>query len=150
MHRLISSLLLLGCGASTQSTGTTYPTWEEAERQRDECGGATVAIQVDSIEIQNRGTRSQRMVLAARVLNSSDPAIADQLSTDQYVGGDAFMHEGERYIVATCSTEGLPQVIGWKPLVVGAIPDSDEPEESDEPDEGEPDDLSGGGPDDPI
>lgn len=94
-----------------------------------------MAIQVDSIEISARGTRSQRMVLESRVLNSSDAAIAGQLNVDQYVGGDAFMHEGERYIVAVCSNEGSPQVIGWKPLVVGAIP---EPAGDDEPDEPDP------------
>lgn len=124
----------MGCGASTTQSTVPYPTWEEAEQRRDECGGATVAIQIDAIEIQARGTRSQRMVMQSRVLNSSDPAIADRLDVDQYVGGDAFMHEGERYIVAVCSTDGSPQVIGWKPLVVGAIPEED-PEEDSEPDE---------------
>ena len=111
---------MAACGGSSSQTQTAvpYPTWEEAERQRDECGGATVAIQVDRIEISAEGTRSQRMTLEARVLNTSDPAIGDQLRTDQYVGGSAFMHTGERYIVAVCSTEGEPQVVGWKPLVV--------------------------------
>ena len=132
-------LLLVGCGGpSTQST-VPYPTWEEAERRRDECGGATVAIQVDRIEIQQRGTRSQRMVLESRVVNSSDPAIADQLNVDQYVGGDAFMHVGERYVVAVCTTEGSPQVVGWKPLVVGAIPEA-----STEPNEGQHETTSNG------
>lgn len=121
--------LVLACVACGSTSGTApYPTWEEAERQRDECGGATVAIQVDSIEIQAEGTRSQRMVLEARVLNSSDPAIEGQFHTDQYVGGDSFMHEGERYIIATCPSETAPQVVGWKPLVIGTIPPEDEPD----------------------
>lgn len=126
MKRMVAFVLVgLGCGAS--SNEAAYPTWEDAERQREECGGTTAAIEVDSIEIEAEGTRSQRMRLEARIL-SGDDSLGDQLTTDQYVGGDQFMHQGERYIVALCPTEAAHQVVGWKPLVVGSVPEAREEE----------------------
>ncbi|MBW2461710.1 MAG: hypothetical protein JRH11_08685 [Deltaproteobacteria bacterium] len=94
-----------------------YPSFAEAQAMARDCEAPdAAAIEIRSITIDARGTRSQTMTLAAEVLASRYGRVTGELRVAHYVGGDVFMEEGRRYLVVLCKPA---QVIGWRHLEAG-------------------------------
>ena len=114
-------LAMAACGGSpapsngpVTETPEPYPPFEEAVALAAQCDAPdVVAVEVRSIAISARGTRSQTMELSAVVLASKNGLTTVTLDASHYVGGDVFMEEGGRYVTIVC--DGT-QVLGWRVL----------------------------------
>ncbi|RLB54699.1 MAG: hypothetical protein DRJ42_08370 [Deltaproteobacteria bacterium] len=94
-----------------------YPSFTEARAMARDCEAPdAAAIEVRSITISARGTRSQTMTLDAEVLASRYGRVTGDLRVAHYVGGDVFMEEGRRYLVVLCEPA---QLLGWRHLEAG-------------------------------
>jgi hypothetical protein len=83
---------------------------------------AVAAIQCDDVEIAGRGTRSQSMILTARVLHASDPRLISPIYLEQFVADDAILERGGTYVVILAGTGGRAanEPIAW--MVVQKAP----------------------------
>lgn len=113
-------LAIAACGGGAASSTDTeapepYPPFDEAVAMAAQCEAPdVVAVEVRSIAISARGTRSQTMELSAVVLASKNGLTTVTLDASHYVGGDVFMEEGGRYLAVVC--DGT-HVLGWRTYV---------------------------------